>query len=171
MKDALRERWGASIFQADGCVDRKAIAQRVEALGELLGTDEGENLVQGYKRAANILKAEGKKGDLPEAATDGDYGAAEAGALAKALSAAGPKIDTQLDAKWEVFYRTGTSGKWKPVKNLKVLLAPHARRPGKGKKSVPLCAELIFDAVKGKQFRVVPKGAPALSGVIVSRVK
>ena len=29
MKDALRERWGTSIFQADGCVNRKAIAQRV----------------------------------------------------------------------------------------------------------------------------------------------
>ena len=38
------------------------IVKRVEALGAFLDTDDGANLLQGYKRAANILSAEEKKG-------------------------------------------------------------------------------------------------------------
>ena len=45
--------------------DLVAIVNRVEALQSFLGTPEGENLLAGYKRAANILKAEAKKGELP----------------------------------------------------------------------------------------------------------
>ncbi len=37
------------------------ITRRVEALGALLSTDDGKNLLAGYKRAANILAAEEKK--------------------------------------------------------------------------------------------------------------
>ena len=39
-----------------------AIVRRVEALGTLLDSDEGRNLLAGTKRAANILAAEEKKG-------------------------------------------------------------------------------------------------------------
>ncbi len=39
-----------------------AIVRRVEALGALLDSDEGRNLLAGTKRAANILAAEEKKG-------------------------------------------------------------------------------------------------------------
>jgi glycyl-tRNA synthetase beta chain len=35
--------------------------RRVEALGLFLDTDDGKNLLAGYRRAANILKAEEKK--------------------------------------------------------------------------------------------------------------
>ncbi|MEZ6001947.1 glycine--tRNA ligase subunit beta [Hyphomonas sp.] len=42
------------------------IVKRVEALGDFLGTEDGANLLAGYKRAANILKAEEKKGALPD---------------------------------------------------------------------------------------------------------
>ena len=42
------------------------IVKRVEALGAFLGTEDGANLLAGYKRAANILRAEEKKGALPE---------------------------------------------------------------------------------------------------------
>ncbi|SMH41188.1 glycine--tRNA ligase subunit beta [Mesorhizobium australicum] len=42
--------------------DLLAIVRRVEALGELLATDAGKNLLAGTKRAANILAAEEKKG-------------------------------------------------------------------------------------------------------------
>ena len=42
--------------------DLVLITKRVEALGEFLDTDDGANLLAGYKRAANILKAEVKKG-------------------------------------------------------------------------------------------------------------
>ena len=37
------------------------IVRRVEALGSLLDSDDGKNLLAGYKRAANILRAEEKK--------------------------------------------------------------------------------------------------------------
>ena len=82
---------------ADGGDNLLAIAKRVEALGALLGTDDGTNLVQGYKRAANILRAERKRGELPEAGT-GDFTAPEAAALAEALRAATPTMDAALEA-------------------------------------------------------------------------
>ncbi|KFB10787.1 glycine--tRNA ligase subunit beta [Nitratireductor basaltis] len=42
--------------------DLLLVVRRVEALGELLETEEGRNLLAGTKRAANILAAEEKKG-------------------------------------------------------------------------------------------------------------
>ncbi|MEO0882617.1 MAG: glycine--tRNA ligase subunit beta [Pseudomonadota bacterium] len=41
--------------------DLVLITKRVEALGTFLDTEDGANLLAGYKRAANILKAEEKK--------------------------------------------------------------------------------------------------------------
>ncbi|MEM6900732.1 MAG: glycine--tRNA ligase subunit beta [Pseudomonadota bacterium] len=41
--------------------DLVLITKRVEALGAFLDTEDGANLLAGYKRAANILKAEEKK--------------------------------------------------------------------------------------------------------------
>ncbi len=41
--------------------DLVLIVKRVESLGRFLDTDDGANLLAGYKRAANILKAEEKK--------------------------------------------------------------------------------------------------------------
>ena len=77
--------------------DVVAITRRVDALGALLGTEDGTNLVQGYKRAANILRAERKKGDLPEAGAGG-FTAPEAAALSEALADATPRIDAALEA-------------------------------------------------------------------------
>jgi glycyl-tRNA synthetase beta chain len=45
--------------------DLLRIVARVQALGEFLKTEDGANLLAGYKRAVNILKAEEKKGRLP----------------------------------------------------------------------------------------------------------
>ncbi|ENZ80293.1 MULTISPECIES: glycine--tRNA ligase subunit beta [Caulobacter] len=45
--------------------DLARIVARVEALDGFLKTDDGKNLLAGYKRASNILKAEEKKGPLP----------------------------------------------------------------------------------------------------------
>lgn len=42
------------------------IVARLEALDAFLKTDAGANLIAGLKRAANILRAEEKKGALPE---------------------------------------------------------------------------------------------------------
>jgi glycyl-tRNA synthetase beta chain len=41
------------------------IVSKVNALESFLGTEDGKNLLAGYKRAVNILKAEEKKGPLP----------------------------------------------------------------------------------------------------------
>ncbi|MEO1568662.1 MAG: glycine--tRNA ligase subunit beta, partial [Pseudomonadota bacterium] len=41
--------------------DLVLIVKRVEALSDFLATDDGANLLAGYKRAANILRAEEKK--------------------------------------------------------------------------------------------------------------
>jgi len=46
--------------------DLVLIVKRVEALGAFLETEDGATLLAGYKRAANILKAEERKGALPE---------------------------------------------------------------------------------------------------------
>ncbi|MEP4053334.1 MAG: glycine--tRNA ligase subunit beta [Litorimonas sp.] len=75
----------------EGQDDLVSIVNRVTALQSFLETDDGENLLAGYKRAANILKAEAKKGELPtgEANRPSDeYGAA----LFDALKSSKPKI-------------------------------------------------------------------------------
>jgi len=50
--------------------DLVRIVRRVEALDAFLATDDGANLLAGYKRASNILKAEEKKGPLPVGSVD-----------------------------------------------------------------------------------------------------
>ncbi|MDB5571892.1 MAG: glycine--tRNA ligase subunit beta [Hyphomicrobiales bacterium] len=45
----------------EGSDDLLMIVRRVEALGGFLDTDDGKNLLAGYKRAANIVRAEEKK--------------------------------------------------------------------------------------------------------------
>jgi glycyl-tRNA synthetase beta chain len=52
-----------AVFALPGQDDLLMIVRRVEALGSFLDTDDGQNLLTGYRRAANILKAEEKKGD------------------------------------------------------------------------------------------------------------
>ena len=50
-----------AVFALPGQDDLLMIVRRVEALGRFLDTDDGKNLLAGYRRAANILKAEEKK--------------------------------------------------------------------------------------------------------------
>ncbi len=50
-----------AVFALEGQDDLVLIVKRVEALGEFLKTDDGANLLAGFKRAVNILKAEEKK--------------------------------------------------------------------------------------------------------------
>ncbi|WP_418152679.1 glycine--tRNA ligase subunit beta [Litorimonas sp. RW-G-Af-16] len=75
--------------------DLVAIVNRVTALQTFLDTKDGEDLLAGYKRAANILKAEAKKCDLPDGAPKRPS-AAESAALYDALQTAGPQIETAL---------------------------------------------------------------------------
>jgi glycyl-tRNA synthetase beta chain len=85
---------------AQGSDDLLAISQRVEALGKFLSNSDGENLVQGYKRAANILRAEQKKGELELAAfeTLSGFTAKPAETLANALKDTRPAIDKALQS-------------------------------------------------------------------------
>ncbi len=52
---------GASEKTKEAQDDLLMIVRRVEALGNLLDTDDGQNLLTGYRRAANILRDEEKK--------------------------------------------------------------------------------------------------------------
>ncbi|MDP1735804.1 MAG: glycine--tRNA ligase subunit beta [Caulobacter sp.] len=79
--------------------DLVRIVARVDALSGFLATEDGTNLLQGYKRAVNILKAEEKKGALPTGAPSRAAAPAEEGALFDALTAAGPKLDAALAAE------------------------------------------------------------------------
>jgi len=78
--------------------DLVAIVNRVTALQDFLGTDDGENLLAGYKRAANILKSEAKKGDLPEGAPSRPD-IAQGAALFDALQAASAQITPALEGE------------------------------------------------------------------------
>ncbi|MBD1547608.1 glycine--tRNA ligase subunit beta [Roseibium aggregatum] len=50
-----------AVFAMEGQDDLLMVVRRVEALGKFLETEDGANLLAGYKRAVNILKAEEKK--------------------------------------------------------------------------------------------------------------
>src|ERR1700733_5580147 len=50
-----------AVFALPGQDDLLLIVRRVEALGKLLETEDDKNLLAGYRRAANILRAEEKK--------------------------------------------------------------------------------------------------------------
>ena len=79
--------------------DLVRIVARVEALDGFLKTDDGANLLAGYRRAANILKAEEKKGPLPTGAPSAVSQPAEEAALFAALQALEPKLDAALAAE------------------------------------------------------------------------
>ena len=78
--------------------DLVPIVNRVTALQSFLDTPDGENLLAGYKRAANILKAEAKKGDFPTGVPK-KPSEKESIALYGALQTARPKIETALAAE------------------------------------------------------------------------
>lgn len=69
----LRERGARhdlidAVFALTNQDDLWLIVQRVDALAQFLDSEEGRNLLAGYRRAANILRAEEKK-STPEEAT------------------------------------------------------------------------------------------------------
>ena len=81
--------------------DLVRIVRRVEALSDFLATDDGANLLAGYKRASNILKAEEKKGALPTGMvrTGLPDQPAEETTLAFAAAAAATAVDAALEAE------------------------------------------------------------------------
>ncbi len=83
--------------------DLVLITRRVEALGAFLESDDGATLLEGYKRAANILRAEEKKGALPDdLSVDPKLiakGPAEEQALHAALTKARAAVAPALEAE------------------------------------------------------------------------
>ncbi|MCJ2035119.1 glycine--tRNA ligase subunit beta [Methylobacterium sp. J-068] len=92
-----------AVFALPGQDDLLMVVRRVEALGRFLETDDGKNLLAGYKRAANILRIEEKKdGRVYEAAPDAALaarGEPEERALAEALEAARDKASAAVAAE------------------------------------------------------------------------
>ncbi len=81
-----------AVFALPGQDDLLTIVWRVEALGRLLDTEDGQNLLVGYRRAANILRAEEKRDGAGAFAGPHDPSALVLKAekdLADALAAAG----------------------------------------------------------------------------------
>ncbi|WP_093065251.1 glycine--tRNA ligase subunit beta [Sphingomonas sp. OV641] len=78
-----------AVFALGGEDDLVRLLARVKALQSFVGTEDGANLLAGYKRAANILKKEGYLASSDQSVADYSREAAEA-ALVAALDAAEP---------------------------------------------------------------------------------
>jgi glycyl-tRNA synthetase beta chain len=61
-----------AVFALPGQDDLLMIVRRVEALGRLLDSEDGQNLLTGYRRAANILRAEERRDGAGAFATKHD---------------------------------------------------------------------------------------------------
>ena len=79
-----------AVFALEGQDDLLLIVRRVEALGKFLDTEDGKNLLAGYKRATNIIRIEEKKDsrDYTGAPEPKLYKQDEEKALAQAIDAA-----------------------------------------------------------------------------------
>lgn len=90
-----------AVFSLGNEDDLVRLVARVEALQAFLKSDDGVNLLAGYKRAANILKVEEKKDDRTYLAKVEDGLLSEPSekslyaALARAISAIGPALDKE----------------------------------------------------------------------------
>jgi len=91
-----------AVFALPGQDDLLMIVRRVEALGRLLETEDGKTLLAGYRRAANILKAEEKKDGEGAFAAAYDSAALvlpEEKALAEALAKASGEAAAHIGAE------------------------------------------------------------------------
>lgn len=87
-----------AVFALGGEDDLVRLLARVKALQDFVATEDGVNLLAGYKRAANILK---KEGGVPVGATAAPNYAPEPAekALIDALDAAEPRAAAAVDAE------------------------------------------------------------------------
>jgi glycyl-tRNA synthetase beta chain len=105
LKVALKEKGTRhdlidAVFSLGNEDDLVRLVARVEALQSFLKTDDGANLLAGYKRAANILKIEEKKdgaygGDIDEKLLTEPAEKALARALTKAQAAIAPALEKE----------------------------------------------------------------------------
>jgi len=90
-----------AVFALEGQDDLFLIVRRVEALGKFLDTEDGKNLLAGYKRATNIIRIEEKKDSreyvgAPDPAL---YKQAEEKALAQAVDVARAEAERAVAAE------------------------------------------------------------------------
>jgi glycyl-tRNA synthetase beta chain len=90
-----------AVFALGGQDDLVLIVRRVEALAGFLETDDGKNLLAGYKRAANILRIEEKKDNATyDGAPDPTlFSQDEEKALALAIAAAKDEARLAVEAE------------------------------------------------------------------------
>jgi len=100
LKVALRDQGGradlADAVFALGDDDLVRIIARIDALAAFLATEDGENLLAGFKRASNILAAEAKKGPLPDGESISVASPPEQAALFEAWRQCVPAVETAL---------------------------------------------------------------------------
>ena len=97
LKDqGMRHDWISAVLSAGNDDDLVRIVKRVEALRDFLSTEDGGNLLEGYKRARNILAAEAKKDSAPAAQLD-DALMTEPTEQALAAALAASDADRQID--------------------------------------------------------------------------
>jgi glycyl-tRNA synthetase beta chain len=90
-----------AVFALEGQDDLLLIVRRVEALGKFLDTEDGKNLLAGYKRATNIIRIEEKKDNhqytgAPDASL---YTQAEEKELAQAIELAKAEAERAVAAE------------------------------------------------------------------------
>ncbi len=93
-----------AVFALPGQDDLLMVVRRVEALGKFLDTEDGRNLLAGYKRAANILRIEEKKDGRayeaePDAGLIASAGQPEERALHEALGIARAEASSAVGAE------------------------------------------------------------------------
>ncbi|MBM1172626.1 glycine--tRNA ligase subunit beta [Microvirga arabica] len=93
-----------AVFALEGQDDLLMIVRRVEALGRFLDTEDGKNLLAGYRRAANILRIEEKKdgrayNEQPDLQIVNDQGQIEEKALAVVLDGAKREAAAAVEAE------------------------------------------------------------------------
>ncbi|MGA8077550.1 MAG: glycine--tRNA ligase subunit beta, partial [Xanthobacteraceae bacterium] len=108
LKAQLREQGARhdlvdAVFALEGQDDLLLIVRRVEALGKFLDSEDGKNLLAGYKRATNIIRIEEKKDkrDYTEVPDPKLYNQDEEKALAKAIDTA--KVEASAAVATEGF--------------------------------------------------------------------
>jgi glycyl-tRNA synthetase beta chain len=90
-----------AVFALEGQDDLLLIVRRVEALGKFLETEDGKNLLAGFKRATNIIRIEEKKDkrDYTGAPDSKLYQQAEEKALAQAIDVAKSEAERAVAAE------------------------------------------------------------------------
>jgi len=90
-----------AVFALEGQDDLLLIVRRVEALGKFLDTEDGKNLLAGYKRATNIIRIEEKKDsrEYTGAPEPKLYRQDEEKALAKAVEGARAEAERAVAAE------------------------------------------------------------------------